>query len=300
MTAEEILQTIAEDREHGASHLLQTAFQAVQVFIQDLLPLPGPQRYIKLRGFTLQLLRTRPSMAPLIRLANDLNFLWDASDGNLMEFEAKIQELQNAVQAAEEKAVANAVGALGRFQQVLTHSYSSTVFQFLLRRRPQHVFCTESYPGREGLTLAQELHRHELQVTVVADLGVPSVAGQAQCLVVGADAFFLQGFVNKVGTQILASWAHEQGIPVYVLTTTYKGLPEDLYPFYRTEDAEVEKPEALSSLRWVAPLFDETPWQWVTALITEKGITYPSAVHELLKPIQIHPVLESMIGTELT
>ncbi len=300
MAAEEILQRIAEDREHGASHLLNTAFEAVYALIQDVLPLPGPQRYIQLRGFTLKLLRTRPSMAPIIRLANDLNFLWDESQENLMEFEAKVKALQSEIQAAEEKAVSNALGALGRFSQLLTHSYSSTVARFLIRRRPQHVFCTESYPGREGLELAKMLHRNEIQVTIVTDTGVSAVLGQAQCLVVGADAFSLQGFVNKAGTQVLATWAHDHGLPVYVITTTYKGLSEDLLSFYEREEAEVEIPASYVTIPWASPLFDETPWRWVTAVITEKGVTYPSAIHELLAPIQIHPVLKSVIGTEFS
>jgi methylthioribose-1-phosphate isomerase len=105
--------------------------------------------------------------------------------------------------------------------------------------------------------------------------------GQVDLVVVGADRIAANGDVaNKIGTYSVAVLAKEHGIPFYVaapLSTVDLNTPDgNGIPIEERNEREVTH---IGSNRLTPdgaqirnPAFDVTPSQYVTAIITERGI----------------------------
>lgn len=145
----------------------------------------------------------------------------------------------------------------------------------------------ETRPRLQGGRLsAYELQQQGIPFKVIVD-GASGhymrTAGVDLC-VVGADRVAANGdTANKIGTYNLAVVAHENGIPFYVAAPT---TTIDLVTATGDDIAIEERdPQEVTHLGdWqitpdgVAvgnPAFDVTPAQYITAIITEKGVVYP-------------------------
>jgi methylthioribose-1-phosphate isomerase len=113
-------------------------------------------------------------------------------------------------------------------------------------------------------------------------------------VIVGADRVAANGDVaNKIGTYMMAVLAQRHGIPFYVacpLSTIDPAMPDGSgIPIEERDGGEIA---GYGSLRWAPagihianPVFDVTPAELVTALITERGVLNspsPSGIVELL------------------
>jgi methylthioribose-1-phosphate isomerase len=146
------------------------------------------------------------------------------------------------------------------------------------------VFATETRPLLQGARLTTwELTREGIPVTLITD----SMAGyfmkrrEIDCVIVGADRIAANGYTaNKIGTYTLAVLANAHGIPFYVaapsttidlsLTSGYQIPIEERSPQEVTDIQGV--PVAPRGTRAANPAFDVTPYHYITAIITEKGI----------------------------
>jgi methylthioribose-1-phosphate isomerase len=149
------------------------------------------------------------------------------------------------------------------------------------------VWADETRPVLQGARLtAWELHQLGIPVTVIADGMAASLlkGGEVDCVIVGADRVARNGDVaNKVGTYGLAVVAAHHGVPFYVAaprsTIDADCASGDDIPVERRPADEV----AIVGGRRVVPegvavdnrAFDVTPFQLVTALITEDGVVRP-------------------------
>lgn len=146
------------------------------------------------------------------------------------------------------------------------------------------VIATETRPLLQGTRLtAWELMQDNIPVTLITD----SMAGyflrqsKVDCVIVGADRIAANGdTANKIGTYTLAVLAKENGVPFYVAAPTSTidlslksgdGIP--------IEERNPEEITAIGGIRLAPkgvtaanPAFDITPHQYITAIITEKGI----------------------------
>lgn len=147
-----------------------------------------------------------------------------------------------------------------------------------------HVFADETRPFLQGARLtAWELTKDGIQTTVIADnmAGAMMRQGKIQAVVVGADRIAANGDVaNKIGTYTVAVLAKEHGIPFYVAapwSTVDMNTPSgDQIPIEQRAHKEVThhggKQMAPDGVLVENPAFDVTPSQYVTAIITERGI----------------------------
>jgi methylthioribose-1-phosphate isomerase len=146
------------------------------------------------------------------------------------------------------------------------------------------VFVTETRPLLQGARLtAWELVQEGIPATLITD----SMAGyfmqqrKVDCVVVGADRIAANGDVgNKIGTYTLAVLAKENEIPFYV------AAPISSIDFSLSSGSEIpieeRSPEEVTHIQGVPiapegvraanPAFDVTPYSYVTAIITERGI----------------------------
>jgi methylthioribose-1-phosphate isomerase len=100
-------------------------------------------------------------------------------------------------------------------------------------------------------------------------------------VIVGADRISANGDVaNKIGTYSIALLAKTHGIPFYVaapLSTFDLSLARgDEIPIEERDSREVTHPFdrqiAPEGVRVLNPAFDVTPHEYVTAIITERGV----------------------------
>jgi len=146
------------------------------------------------------------------------------------------------------------------------------------------VFATETRPRCQGARLtAWELKQANIPFTLITDsmAGYFMKRGEIDCVIVGADRIAANGYTaNKIGTYTLAVLANAHGIPFYVaaptttidfsLTSGYQIPIEERSPEEVTHIQGVRiAPEGVEVLN---PAFDVTPSQYITAIITERGI----------------------------
>jgi methylthioribose-1-phosphate isomerase len=146
------------------------------------------------------------------------------------------------------------------------------------------VYADETRPFLQGARLtAWELQQDQIPVTLIADnaAGFLMSRGHIDAVIVGADRVAANGDVaNKIGTYQVAVMAHRHKIPFYVacpLSTIDVAIAsgEDI----PIEERAAEEVLGYRGMRWappgidvINPVFDVTPAQLVTALITEKGV----------------------------
>ncbi|MGO4107931.1 S-methyl-5-thioribose-1-phosphate isomerase [Paenibacillus sp. YAF4_2] len=189
--------------------------------------------------------------------------------------------------------------ALSLFQDdigVLTHcnagglataKYGTALAPFYLAKERGmniRVFADETRPVLQGARLtAFELHQAGIDVTLICDnmAGHVMSKGWVNAVIVGTDRVAANGDVaNKIGTYSVAVLAKAHGIPFYVacpLSTIDLNTPTGAeIPIEERNAEEITegfgKRTAPQGVKVYNPAFDITPNEYVTAIITEKGI----------------------------
>jgi methylthioribose-1-phosphate isomerase len=163
---------------------------------------------------------------------------------------------------------------------------------------PVHVYVDETRPRNQGAHLtAWEMAGHGVPHTLIVDNagGHLMQHGKIDMVIVGTDRTTARGDVcNKIGTYLKALAAKHNGVPFYVALpsptidwTIQDGLAEIpieerageevTHVWGRTGEGEITRvricPEGTPAAN---PAFDVTPAQFVTGLITERGIAEAS------------------------
>jgi methylthioribose-1-phosphate isomerase len=157
------------------------------------------------------------------------------------------------------------------------------------------VIADETRPFLQGLRLtAWELAKDDIPVTVITDnmAGHVMKNGKVDAVVVGADRIAANGdTANKIGTYMVAVLAREHGVPFYVaapLTTLDLSLASgDEIPIEERDAMEIthirEHQLGPDGVEVHNPAFDVTPHQFITAIITDRGVARPPFVKSLKK-----------------
>ena len=146
------------------------------------------------------------------------------------------------------------------------------------------VYADETRPFLQGARLtAWELVRDQIPTTVITEsmAGPLMRQGGLDFIVVGADRIAANGDVaNKVGTYTVAVLARTHGVPFYVaapLSTIDLATPDGSHiPIEQRPAKEVSHLGAIrlapeGATIW-NPAFDVTPAEYVTGIITERGV----------------------------
>jgi translation initiation factor 2B subunit (eIF-2B alpha/beta/delta family) len=166
---------------------------------------------------------------------------------------------------------------------VFTFTLSETVLTALREAARRglrfNVLVTESRPNNDGRTTAKSLAEIGVEVRIGIDAGVGVLLRQADLMLIGAEAILSDGSaICKVGTYPAALAARRARVPVYVLVDSQKlhsisllGGSPALDPIERG-DILADAEEARTS----GHLFDRTPAELISALVTERGIVHPT------------------------
>ncbi|MDP4097938.1 S-methyl-5-thioribose-1-phosphate isomerase [Paenibacillus sp. P96] len=223
--------------------------------------------------------------------------------GTVENWNAGLEQEAIAIQAEDEQ-VCRSIGehALPLFEDgmgVLTHcnagglataKYGTALApMYLAHENGIHlkVFADETRPVLQGARLtAFELQQAGIDVTLLCDnmAGMVMSKGWVQAVIVGTDRVAANGDVaNKIGTYSVAVLAKAHGIPFYVaspLSTIDLNTPTgaDIPIEERSAEEVTEgfgRRTAPQGVKVFNPAFDVTPNEYVTAIITEKGIVRP-------------------------
>lgn len=296
---EDLIWKIEQDNTSGAVELTRKGAAVLALLTEETTAPETSQFLSELLSVGRKLIKAQPSMAPLFNLVNTvLSSVDTAEDAKEARNTAKAaaQNFATAVSVRGEKIGLEALSLISDGSTVLTHSHSSTVLgAFLLARargRGFQVLCTESRPMEEGQELARELAQEGIEATLIIDSAVSHFVSQVDVVMVGADSISRPGLVNKIGTYgvALASTAHE--VPFYTLCGTEKFLPLD-YPYLEIQQKDPREvwddyPEGVTVVNYY---FDVTPLEYVSGLVTEKGILVRSEVEEMLSRLKVHKLL---------
>lgn len=155
------------------------------------------------------------------------------------------------------------------------------------------VYVDETRPRLQGAKLtAWELHQEGIPHTVIVDnaAGYYMQNGEIDLVITGGDRIAFNGdAANKIGTYEKAVVAKTNNIPFYI------AAPISTIDFNCTSGAEIpievraqEEVLELDDLRIVSPgshaknpAFDVTPAEFITGIITEKGIFKPEELGKI-------------------
>jgi len=165
----------------------------------------------------------------------------------------------------------------------MTNSFSATVHAALKHLATTgkviRAIVVESRPAREGVQLARVLGEVGIRSTLIVDAGIASFMDRADAILVGGDTVSGSFFVNKLGTHPLVLTAASQGVPVYLLASLLKLVPEDEVPDVESPHSpeEVES-DPMTNVTVENIYFERIPLDNVTGVITEEGILPPEEI----------------------
>lgn len=155
------------------------------------------------------------------------------------------------------------------------------------QRKKITVVSCETRPLNQGSRITTwELMQDGINVCLITDssAGYLMRAGYIDKVIVGADRIANDVVYNKVGTYSLAVLARENEIPFYVAAPTSTFDPEAWEGTVEIETRSSDElvyigPEktqnAPKDVKVINIAFDATPMEYITAIITEKGIFEP-------------------------
>ncbi len=159
----------------------------------------------------------------------------------------------------------------------------------------ERVYADETRPLLQGARLtAFELHEDQIPTTLLCDnmAGWIMKTKQIDAVIVGADRITANGdTANKIGTYSVALLAKAHGIPMYVAApastfdlTLEKGEQIPIEERHKEEVTHIQGVQtAPLDIDVCNPAFDVTPADYITAIITEKGVIQPVCKEEILK-----------------
>jgi translation initiation factor eIF-2B subunit delta len=304
MNIPELLQRLRHDNTSGASTLLDLATEILEAFAAAERPsFQGHDDFHQaLEALARAIIAAQPSMAPMVNLAQQA---LQACSHTTPASQAR-EQLRQALTAFQQQSVQSAamlcqqaLAVIPPRATVLTYSNSSTVVAALqyahTRGHIDRVLLSESRPTYDGRAEARALLPHGVTVEYVIDMALFEALAEAQVVLVGADAVFPHGLVNKLGTHALAQIARLRQVPIYSLSTTSKFLPAEAASLLHFADHPGDEvwPDAPPELRIRNRYFDTTPLDLFSGVVSEHGLYAPAALQAHLQRRSLTPVLRS-------
>ena len=288
---EELLQQIREDNRSGAAQL---AHKGAQLLLGCL----RSGKTEKIWALGKALIDAQPSMAPMVNLVNHLfQTIESLEDPQAIREKGKtaVQGFLDNLVTGPEKIKVHVLPLLKGKRRVMTLSYSFTCMGVWGHAQGIEVICPESRSLLEGLRTAQELGERGIKVRIVVDSAAPSLVGECDVVMTGADAITPDGVVNKIGTYALALAAREKKVPFYVLAGTEKFLPSPFALALRIEEKDPTEvtQEAIPNSRVENRYFDITPLGLITAAVTQDGVIAGAEVQKALEVMTISKGLQA-------
>lgn len=265
---EDAIEGMAGDRTSSASRLARVGLETMA-----LATLEGPAwRDPKVLA---EAARRISEAQPAMAIVHNVVHLFARLVAEGQEPMAVLREIHGELETARERIGKTFLKIAPDHATALTVSFSESVRACLLaangKRRIDRVLVLESGPSFEGRAMAKVLAEDGMAATAVPDDLGPTKAAEATYVLVGADSVLRDGsVVNRRGTRAIAQAAADLGKPVYVASESLK--------FDARFDAAT----------WRDPretyLFELTPANLVTTVVTERGTYAPDIIRTMMTP----------------
>lgn len=267
---------IGRDRAHGARELVLQAARAVAREMGAAGPGDDPEFRRRRRDLARRLLEAQPEMAPFHHLAALVLREGDEPGGLAAAADAFARHL------GEDRTVERAVEELPIQGTVVTYSRSGSVLAALVgaggRGKRLRVLLGEGRPRYEGRSLAVDLAATGLRIELFTDAGLLSRVGEADLVLLGADAIGERHFRNKVGSSALCALARDLDVPVRVLADPTKFLPEERWPESPGRPGGEVWADAPEPVTVRNPYFEAVRWTEGAVVISGDALLDPPAV----------------------
>lgn len=179
---------------------------------------------------------------------------------------------------------ANGAPLVDEGDTVYTHCHSSSVTSVLETVASERGFrarVTETRPLYQGRETARELAQAGVPTRFYVDSGARIALREADIMLIGADAVLENGkVINKIGSEMFAEVAQGYGVPVYVVTNSWKYDPMSSFG-YETEIEEraseevwEDPPEEVDVVNYA---FERIAPEKVDGIVSELGVHTPDA-----------------------
>ena len=307
-----VIERIVKDQIGGAADTAREVMAALSQVATDSRATRVGDLYQELDAAAVAILRICPSFAPPINVLHMMmGAIEEAVEKGSTVADAKTSLLstrksfEETMATAFEK-IAN-IGAelIKDGDKVFMFSMTSSVWKVLRRAKEQGkkftVMVTEARPANEGLWTVDEMNKSGIPVEVSVDACLAEMVADCNIAFAGVDAVAADGSVfNKSGTLLTALAAREYGVPFYFVTDTLKfdtatlwGLPFRSEPI-KYEEVMQDKKYA-SGVKVTGMLFDTTPPNLITAIVTERGPIPPTACVSVLWNMKLSKRISELI-----
>lgn len=300
-TSDQVIEAIKKMRVRGAPAIGIAAAYGLYLAVRNLEPASDDEFFNRLHEKASALAAARPTAVNLFWALDRMKARADWERGKtLSTLKQALLDEALAIQAEDEE-VCRLIGehAITLFHDkmgILTHCNAGSLATarygtalapiYIAKERgwDLKIYADETRPVLQGARLtAWELQQAGIDVTLICDnmAGMVMRQGKVQAVIVGTDRVSANGDVaNKIGTYSVAVLAKAHGIPFYVAcplsTIDLNTATGDQIPIEERYDEEIThgfgKRTAPEAVKVYNPAFDITPHEYVTAIITEKGI----------------------------
>jgi ribose 1,5-bisphosphate isomerase len=306
-----VVERIDKDEIGGAADTAIEVIEALDQLVTDSSAADSAALVAEIDAAVLSLMKVMPSLAPPINALHQFVGAMERAEAA----GASLDEMKDALHTAAGTFYKWAENALRRVAEigaekikdgdtVFMYSMSSTVWRIFKQAKADgksfSVIVTESRPANEGLWTVTEMAEAGIPVSVGIDAGIGELIPPSDLVMIGADVIASNGYaLCKMGSYASALVAKAHGVPFYIAADTLKfdtstllGLPYRQYKVHREEVLDDSYP---AEAKVVGNLFDETPPELITAIITEKGLLHPAAAYTVLQEMQPSEKLTAML-----
>ena len=294
MSLEETVDKIVTMEIRGAGKIGRAAAEALKDYAKQLSE-KDPKKFLRAMISARETLQsTRPTA---VSLENALDTVMKGAQGETVD------QIRDGVIIAADLFISRSRAAVDAIADmcatkiypgntIMTHCNSSVVVSGIIKAHEQKkkikVFATETRPWGQGYITAQELAGAGVEVTLIVDSAARRFMAETDIVLIGADTITATGTViNKIGTSLIALCARERRVPVYVCAESYKfskaTMKGNFVEIEERDIGEIVEPDKLNGVKLRNPVFDETPPDYIDAIITEHGILSPHAAYNIIK-----------------
>ena len=296
---QEQIEQIRLDNTSGSVELAKQTAETLTFLVKNISVSNSSKLITLIKKTAQELMNAQPMMASIVNLNNNVLIKINGTK-NLNEIKQVVQKyceqfIQNL--AYSEKKIGELTAMIIKEDSiVITHSYSSTLLNALIFAKENgkkfKVICTESRPNLEGLRLAKRLGKKGVNVKLVVDAAIFSYVFGSDLILVGSDAITNSDLVNKIGTLGLAIASKKYNKTMYSLCGTDKILLKK-YPMNVNQSKNPNEviDKTLDNVTPENYYFDLTPLEYLSGIITEKGILSPIEIKDYLNKLSLHSKL---------
>lgn len=284
-----IINEIKADNTSGATQLTLKAAEALKQSIESDTFQAMTQLLDHILKTSREVYSAKPAMASLASLgayamaaAETCDSVKEGAAGAINGIERFIIRMKENVSLT----AAHAASLIETGSSIMTISYSSFFAEAATRARSNGrdftVYCLESRPLAEGVTLARLLAGQGINTVLLTDASLFLFMEDMSMVMVGGDSLSPEGLINKTGTSGLAMAAEKHGVPFYALCSSEKLLPTGMpyQPRLDRYDPRQILPSPYENIQVINCYFDSTPLERLTGVITERGLIQGDTIME--------------------